>query len=266
MGARRNVGGPFFDTPGRQVLGPLSNLDRVDGSSDAGTSPRRISGAGLRARRRQPRRSRAGRLRPLGLRAMGFRPLGLRSTGFGPRRRARGYLGGGDMFVGDPNNAGGELGFGTATDLARTPPNGFQACMIGVNCVGTRLAVPPRPHAMDAEQRRRRWPSGVSSGWRFSASGTTGRRSRRRRRAWPGQLRGCRLRTARQWRRCTPTSSSRPTATAFRAIPSNLVTIVGVNEPPVAADDATALPKTRVSTSPHPACLPMMRILIRPAR
>ena len=40
------------------------------------------------------------------------------------------------MFVGDPDNTGGELDFETAADLAKTPPNEFSACVIGVNCTG----------------------------------------------------------------------------------------------------------------------------------
>ena len=49
----------------------------------------------------------------------------------------RGDLGGGDLFVGDPNTQEGELDFETAGDLARTPPNEFTACVIGVDCPGS---------------------------------------------------------------------------------------------------------------------------------
>ena len=126
VGARRNVGGPFFDSVGRQVLGPLSlNMGRWDfgrwdfaqadlgrgdfGSGDLGrgdlgqgdygrwTSADGISAAGTSVSR---------------LTVAATRP---------------GYLGGGDLFVGDPNNYGGELDFETAADLAKTPPNTFDA-------------------------------------------------------------------------------------------------------------------------------------------
>ncbi|MGE5198339.1 MAG: Ig-like domain-containing protein, partial [Rhodospirillaceae bacterium] len=48
----------------------------------------------------------------------------------------RGDLGGGDLFVGNPYKEG-ELDAETAGDLARTPPNTFTACVIGVNCAGS---------------------------------------------------------------------------------------------------------------------------------
>ena len=46
----------------------------------------------------------------------------------------RGDLGGGRSVRGDPKNRGGELDFETASDLARTPPNEFRACVIGTDC------------------------------------------------------------------------------------------------------------------------------------
>ena len=54
---------------------------------------------------------------------------------------AAGTCGDGDLFVGNPYPEG-ELDSETAGDLARTPPNEFTACVIGVNCSG--VTSPPR--------------------------------------------------------------------------------------------------------------------------
>ena len=51
---------------------------------------------------------------------------------FGAGDLGQGDFGGGDIFQGDPNNIGGELDAETAGDLARTPPNEFTACVIGI--------------------------------------------------------------------------------------------------------------------------------------
>ena len=56
---------------------------------------------------------------------------------FGRGDFGRGDFGGGDLFQGDPDNPGGELDFETATDLAKTPPTEFVACVIGTTgCPG----------------------------------------------------------------------------------------------------------------------------------
>ena len=239
IGARRNVGGPFFETPGRQVLGPLSiSMGRWDfgrwdfASADLG---RWDFGHGD-ASRGDLGQGDYGRW-DFGRWDFGRWDFGQPTSGRGDD--ARGYLGGGDMFVGDPNNTGGELDFETATDLARTPPNEFQACMIGVDCVGT-----PSPfHRVLA-----RWTAsnvgGVSQYTVYRVAGDA---------LVPGQT----------W---TPvaTVATVPGQNDYAAVdagqlvngglytyfiiatygdgiqsdPSNLVTIVGVNEPPVAADDA----------------------------
>ena len=238
IGARRNVGGPFFDTPGRQVLGPLSiSMGRWDfGRWDfASANLGRWDFGHGDASRGDLGQGDYGRW-DFGRWDFGRWDFGQPTSGRGDD--ARGYLGGGDMFVGDPNNTGGELDFETATDLARTPPNEFQACMIGVDCVGT-----PSPfHRVLA-----RWTAsnvgGVSQYTVYRVAGDA---------LVPGQT----------W---TPvaTVATVPGQNDYAAVdagqlvngglytyfiiatysngvqsdPSNLVTIVGVNEPPVAADD-----------------------------
>jgi len=141
VGARRNVGGPFFDREGHQVLGPLSiSMGRWDfgrwdfASSDLG---RWDFGVGDASRgdlgQGDYGRWDFGRW-DFGRWDFGRWDFGQPESGRGDE--ARGYLGGGDMFVNDPNNPGGELDFETAADLAKTPPNEFTACVIGVDCVG----------------------------------------------------------------------------------------------------------------------------------
>ena len=115
VGARRNVGGPFFDTPDRQVLGPLSiSMGRWDfgrwdfAQADLG---RWDFGHGD-ASRGDLGQGDYGRW-DFGRWDFGRWDFGRPVSGRGDD--ARGYLGGGDMFVGDPNNTGGELDFETAT-------------------------------------------------------------------------------------------------------------------------------------------------------
>ncbi len=136
VGARRNVGGPFFDKDGRQVLGPLSlALGRWDfgrwdfASADLG----RWDFGNGDASRGDLAQGDYGRW-DFGRWDFGRWDFGQPTSGRGDD--ARGYLGGGDMFVNDPNNTGGELDFETAADLAKTPPNEFSACVIGVTCTG----------------------------------------------------------------------------------------------------------------------------------
>ncbi len=141
VGARRNVGGAYFDRDGHQVLGPLSiSMGRWDfgrwdfASSDLG---RWDFGVGDASRgdlgQGDYGRWDFGRW-DFGRWDFGRWDFGQPTDGRGDD--ARGYLGGGDLFVNDPNNPGGELDFETAADLAKTPPNEFTACVIGVDCVG----------------------------------------------------------------------------------------------------------------------------------
>ena len=117
LGGARNVGGPFIDKDGHRAFGPLS--------------------ADL---------ARADWARADWARA-----------DWGRGDDGRGDLGGGDLFVGNLDNPGGELDFETATDLAKTPPNEFTACVIGDAC-----AAPPAT-------------SGVVASWKASnIGGVTG--------------------------------------------------------------------------------------------
>jgi hypothetical protein len=56
---------------------------------------------------------------------------------FGRGDLGRGDLGGGDLFADNPAEPGGELDFETAADLAKAPPHQFRACVIGSTCAAT---------------------------------------------------------------------------------------------------------------------------------
>lgn len=108
VGARRSAGGLFVDAAGRFAVGPLS-LDAGRGDLGRGDLGRGDLGRG----------------------DLGRGDLG---TIFGRGDLGRGDLGGGDLFVGGPGEPGGELDFETAVFLAKTPPNQFRACVIGQDC------------------------------------------------------------------------------------------------------------------------------------
>ena len=260
VGARRNVGGPFFDRAGRQVLGPLSiSMGRWDfgrwdfASSDLG---RWDFGVGDASRgdlgQGDYGRWDFGRW-DFGRWDFGRWDFGQPASGRGDD--ARGYLGGGDMFVGDPNNTGGELDFETAVDLAKTPPNEFGACVIGVDCVGF---VSPN------HQVRATWTAtnvgGVAQYVRLS-------------REWPGAaartaVDACRDGALRSW-------SERLLRHRWRAVgngalytyftlalyndvqsdPSNLVTITAVNEPPAAGNDSFSVAEDATLNQAAPGVL-----------
>ena len=129
-GARRSPGALFvIDSTGHLAVGPLS-LDSGRGDLGRGDLGRGDLGRGDLGRgdlgRGDLGRGDLGR-GDLGRGDLGAPPLGRGDLG-------RGDLGGGDLFVGDPNNRGGELDFETASDLASTPPNEFRACVIGTEC------------------------------------------------------------------------------------------------------------------------------------
>jgi hypothetical protein len=129
-GARRSPGGLFVvDSTGHLALGPLS-LDSGRGDLGRGDLGRGDLGRGDLGRGDLGRGD-LGR-GDLGRGDLGRGDLGTPALGRGDL--GRGDLGGGDLFVGDPNNPGGELDFETATDLAKTPPNEFRACVVGVDC------------------------------------------------------------------------------------------------------------------------------------
>jgi VCBS repeat-containing protein len=256
IGARRNVGGPFFDEAGHQVLGPLSgSMGRWDfgrwdfAQADLG---RWDFGQGD-ANRGDLGQGDYGRW-DFGRWDFGRWDFGQPVSGRGDD--ARGYLGGGDLFVGDPNNSGGELDFETATDLAKTPPNEFNACVIGVDCSGPAI----QQHRVLVQ-----WSAtnvgGVATYTVYRVDGAT---------LTPGQ----------SW---TPVSTAPFVAgqhvytivdpsqlvngalyTYFavasygdgvQSDPSNLVTITGVNDPPVAANDAYATPEDTTLNQPAPGVL-----------
>ncbi len=129
-GSRRSPGGLFVvDSTGHLALGPLS-LDSGRGDLGRGDLGRGDLGRGDLGRGDLGRGD-LGR-GDLGRGDLGRGDLGNPALGRGDL--GRGDLGGGDLFVGDPNNPGGELDFETATDLAKTPPNEFRACVVGVDC------------------------------------------------------------------------------------------------------------------------------------
>jgi VCBS repeat-containing protein len=125
IGSRRNVGG-LFAIPGtsRFGVGPLS-LDSGKGDLGKGDLGKGDLGKG-----------------DLGKGDLGKGDLGKGDLGKGDLGKGdlgKGDLGGGDLFISnDPFNPGGELDLLTAGLLAKTPPNEFTACVIGVGgCTGT---------------------------------------------------------------------------------------------------------------------------------
>ena len=127
VGGRRSTGALYqLDASGRLAVGPLS-LDSGRGDLGRGDLGRGDLGRGDLGRGDLGRGD-LGR-GDLGRGDLGRGDLGTMALGRGDL--GRGDLGGGDLFVGDPNNPGGELDFETAGDLAKTPPNTFDACVVG---------------------------------------------------------------------------------------------------------------------------------------
>ena len=176
VGAGRNVGGPFIDANGDRSFGPLSaNMARADWARAdwARADWARADWARADWARADWARAdwgdlsqgdtvRYGLARADWARADWARADWARAdwarADWGRGDDGRGDLGGGDLFVGNPSVAGGELDFETATDLARTPPNEFTACAIGVGA----CAAPPAA-------------SGVLVGWKApNIGGVTG--------------------------------------------------------------------------------------------
>ena len=130
IGVRRPQGGLFLDRERDLAMGPLSidggrsDYGRSDyGRSDYGRSDYGRSDYGGEAGRSDYGRSDYGRS------DYGRSDYGRSDYGRGDY--GRGDYGGGDLFLGDPDSPGGELDFETAGDLAKTPPNAFNACVIG---------------------------------------------------------------------------------------------------------------------------------------
>ncbi len=151
----------------------------------------------------------------------------------------KGDLGGGDLFEGDPRNPGGELDFETATDLARTPPNAFTACVVGV---GTCAAPAAQLHDVAAT-----WTiphvGGVAQFTLYRVDGPTLVPGQ----TWTmvtqspvviGQQSYAALDTSELVDDAFYTYFAVATyADGIQSDPSNLVTIRAVNDPPVADDD-----------------------------
>ena len=259
VGARRNVGGPFFDSEGRQVLGPLSlDMGRWDfgrwdfaqadlGRWDFGTGDlgRGDLGQGDYGRWDFGR--------------WDFGRWDFGQPAYGRGDEARGYLGGGDLFVGDPNNTGGELDFETAADLAKTPPNAFDACVIGVDCVGARC---PRSTGFARAGRR---PTSEAS-CQYAVYRVDGDCARCPEQPWtlvatvdsvPGQddysvidsapadERGAR----------TPYFTVAHLRRHIQSDPSNLVTITAVNDPPSAGNDSYTVAEDGILNQTTPGVL-----------
>ena len=123
VGARRSAGGLFIDSTGHPSIGPLS-LDAGRGDLGRGDLGRGDLGRGDLGRG------------DLGRGDLGRGDLGRGDLGtiFGRGDLGRGDLGGGDLFVNNPNEPFGELDFETAVGLGITPPNEFRACVLGQNC------------------------------------------------------------------------------------------------------------------------------------
>ncbi len=260
VGARRNVGGPFFDREGHQVLGPLSiSMGRWDfgrwdfASSDLG---RWDFGVGDASRgdlgQGDYGRWDFGRW-DFGRWDFGRWDFGQPASGRGDD--ARGYLGGGDLFVGDPNNTGGELDFETAADLAKTPANEFTACVIGVDCPGI---VSPN-HSV-----RVSWTAtnvgGVAQYSVYRVEGATLLPGQ----PWtlvatvaavPGQNDYSVIDGAQLANGALYTYFSLALYSDVQSDPSNLVTITAVNEPPVAGNDGYSIAEDATLNQASPGVL-----------
>ena len=120
LGSRRNVGG-LYVVPGTTTLavGPLS-ADVGKGDLGKGDLGKGDLGKG-----------------DLGKGDLGKGDLGKGDLGKGDLGKGdlgKGDLGGGDLFLGDPNSPGGELDADTAAAWGIVPPNEFTACVIGIDC------------------------------------------------------------------------------------------------------------------------------------
>ena len=232
IGARRNTGGVDADPEGYLFVGPLS-LDSGRGDLGRGDLGRGDLGRGDLGRGDLGRGD-------LGRGDLGRGDLGSPGRGdLGRGDLGRGDLGGGDLFVGDPDSPGGELDFETATDLARTPPNEFTACVIGVNCPGSPL------HAVSLG-----WTApNVGGALRYTIYRVAGETlvpdapltpwtSVGQVNAVPGQIAYSLVDGASLLNGSSYTYFAVATyEDGIQSDPSNLVTIAAVNEPPAADDD-----------------------------
>lgn len=229
IGSRRNVGGLFVDpATGAFIVGPLS-LDVGKGDLGKGDLGKGDLGKG-----------------DLGKGDLGKGDLGKGDLGKGDLGKGdlgKGDLGGGDLFDGDPDNPGGELDFETAGDLAKTPPNEFKACVIGVDC--------PTGDISPLHRVRLDWGTpNVGGVLQYVVY----------------RVEGGSLELGQQWTPVGPAVTSVLGQTSYTLVdnaqlvngalytyfavatyddgiqsdPSNLVTITAVNDPPMAGDDSYA--------------------------
>ncbi len=244
IGVRRNVG-TLVPIPGTALfaVAPLS-LDAGKGDLGKGDLGKGDLGKG-----------------DLGKGDLGKGDLGKGDLGKGDLGKGdlgKGDLGGGDLFVGDPKNPGGELDFVTAGDLAKTPPNQFRACVIGsdAGCTGT---------AAQFHRVRLDWTApnvgGVASFTVYRVDGTDLSPGQ----TWvpvasvPAALGAVNYTTV----DTTPlVNGAQYTyfavatyADGVASDASNLRTIVGVNDPPKAVDDAYGTNEDTVLSVPAPGVL-----------
>jgi hypothetical protein len=226
VGVRRNVGGLYLDpATGRFAVGPLS-ADVGKGDLGKGDLGKGDLGKG-----------------DLGKGDLGKGDLGKGDLGKGDLGKGdlgKGDLGGGDLFLGDPNNPSGELDFETAADLARTPPNQFEACVIGIGACSGAPA--------DFHRTRVAWTAsnvgGVSTYLVYRVAGPTLVLGQ----TWTLVDQAAAVSGQSSYTLVDGTPLAHGSAHTYFAVasyrdgvtsdPSNLVTITGVNDPPHAADDA----------------------------
>ena len=179
VGARRNVGGPFFDRTGRQVLGPLSLSHGPLGLRPVGLRLVRPRTLGFRRRRRESRRPWTGRLwtvglRPVGFRQVGLRPMGLRSARVRSRRRCQRISRRRRSLRGRSEQHGRRTGLRNSRGSGENAGERVHSLCDWRRLRGPCLPEPQRSRDLDGDQRGRRRPVlGLSRRRRDAAAGTT---------------------------------------------------------------------------------------------
>ncbi|BCS31774.1 hypothetical protein TBR22_A09780 [Luteitalea sp. TBR-22] len=143
VGSRRNVGGQYRKANGTLAVGALSlSMGKLDlGLTDLGKLDLDAGKLDLDAGKLDLDAGKLdlgkldlslGKL-DLGKLDLGKLDLDLGAAQEGSGDIGRGDFGGGDLFVNDPENPLGEIDASMAADLARTPPNEFRVCVVGVD-------------------------------------------------------------------------------------------------------------------------------------
>ncbi len=246
-GGRRSAGGLFVDASGRYAVGPLS-LDAGRGDLGRGDLGRGDLGRGDLGRGDLGRGD-------LGRGDLGRGDLG---TVLGRGDLGRGDLGGGDLFVGGPGEPGGELDFETAVSLAKTPPNEFRACVIGEDC--PEGEVPLHKIRLDwtsptvgaiAQYEVLRVAGAELTPESMALAVVVGHLA-----AIPGQVDYALIDQSALANGQSYTYFARATYTdGTLSDPSNIVTIVAVNDPPVAVDDSYSTDEDTALDVPAPGVL-----------